>query len=149
MGVVLDAATQVAAGMEYLHAQGVLHGDLCPKNVLLAQLPERAQLTRQQQGSGLGQGVVEPGAAALLPGSALGAIAKVSMRRSLSQRQGYHHVLQPRNPAAVCPKQLEVALAHQWGLCSKVARPTLYPDPSHVSYRVYSNTHAHVCMHVL
>lgn len=39
LGAVLDAAIQVASGMEYLHAEGVLHGDLCPKNVMLAPLP--------------------------------------------------------------------------------------------------------------
>ncbi len=37
MRAVLAVAHDIAAGMVYLHAQGVVHGDLGPKNVLLVQ----------------------------------------------------------------------------------------------------------------
>lgn len=43
MPAVLDAAAQVAAGMAYLHSQDVVHGDLAPKNILLADQPAAAQ----------------------------------------------------------------------------------------------------------
>lgn len=35
MPAVLRMAEHVASGMAYLHGQGILHGDLCPRNVML------------------------------------------------------------------------------------------------------------------
>lgn len=39
MGIILGTALEMAEGLEYLHSQGILHGDLSPGNVLLADNP--------------------------------------------------------------------------------------------------------------
>lgn len=39
MGIILATALELAEGMEHLHEQGILHGDLSPGNVLLADAP--------------------------------------------------------------------------------------------------------------
>ena len=39
MSIILPTALELAEGLEYLHDQGILHGDLSPGNVLLANDP--------------------------------------------------------------------------------------------------------------
>ena len=36
MSIILPTALELAEGLEFLHEQGILHGDLSPGNVLLA-----------------------------------------------------------------------------------------------------------------
>ncbi len=38
---VLATAAEIAAGMSYLHARGIVHGDLTGANILLASCPVR------------------------------------------------------------------------------------------------------------
>lgn len=39
MSIILPTALELAEGLGYLHEQGILHGDLSPGNVLLANEP--------------------------------------------------------------------------------------------------------------
>ena len=39
MHIILTTALEMAEGLECLHSQGILHGDLSPGNVLLADNP--------------------------------------------------------------------------------------------------------------
>ncbi len=39
MSIILPTALELAEGLGYLHQQGILHGDLSPGNVLLANEP--------------------------------------------------------------------------------------------------------------
>eukprot|EP00668_Euglena_longa_P044655 GGOE01060057.1.p1 GENE.GGOE01060057.1~~GGOE01060057.1.p1 ORF type:complete len:411 (+),score=100.63 GGOE01060057.1:53-1234(+) len=57
--------TQMASALAYIHRQGMLHGDVCSANVLLAEGPTRDSLAVRLTNFGSSQRVVQPGAAPL------------------------------------------------------------------------------------